>query len=82
MSNNIVGRRITKVRLMTPVELEREGWPANEKVTVLELDNGMVLWASCDVEGNGPGMIYGAKDGKLFVFLAKKLEEMFVIPSD
>ncbi|HNT25872.1 MAG TPA: hypothetical protein PKM21_16000 [Anaerolineales bacterium] len=81
MSNNIVGCRITKIRLMTQAELKREDWPANEKVTVLELDNGMALWASRDIEGNGPGMIFGAKAGKFFVFLKKKLEEMFVISS-
>lgn len=79
MSDSIVGHRIVKVRQMTRSELKREGWPANEKVTVLELDNGMSLWASRDIRGNGPGMIFGAKAGKFFVFLAKKLEEMFVI---
>jgi hypothetical protein len=53
-----VGRRIVLERAMTPEELEGEGWD-DRHGWALVLDNGNVLYASKDDEGNGPGAIFG-----------------------
>ena len=57
----IEGAKITKVRSMTNAEYEREYWDndANNPVYVLELDNGCVIFPSCDYEGNGGGALFG-----------------------
>ncbi len=57
---NFVGRRIVAVRAMTKDELAAEGWPPNETVPTLVLDDGTVLFPSRDEEGNGPGALFGA----------------------
>jgi hypothetical protein len=56
----LVGRRIVEVRAMSMRELEAEGWPPDETVPVLVLDNGAILFPSRDEEGNGPGALFGA----------------------
>jgi hypothetical protein len=56
----LVGRRIVEVRAMSARELEAEGWPPDETVSVLVLDNGAILFPSRDEEGNGPGALFGA----------------------
>jgi len=55
-----IGRRIVEVRAMSARELEAEGWPPDETVPVLVLDNGAILFPSRDEEGNGPGALFGA----------------------
>ena len=57
---DLVGRRIVEVRAMSAPELEAEGWPPDETVPVLVLDNGTLLFPSRDDEGNGPGALFGA----------------------
>lgn len=56
----LVGRRIVEMRAMSARELEAEGWPPDETVPVLVLDNGAILFPSRDEEGNGPGALFGA----------------------
>ena len=56
----ITGRRIVEVRQMSARELEAEGWPPDQTVPVLVLDNGAILFPSRDEEGNGPGALFGA----------------------
>lgn len=56
----LVGCRIVEVRSMRKRELETEGWPPDETVPVLVLDNGAILFPSRDEEGNGPGALFGA----------------------
>ena len=56
----LTGRRIVEVRTMSKRELEAEGWPPDETVPVLVLDNGTLLFPSRDEEGNGPGALFGA----------------------
>ncbi len=56
----ITGRRIVEVRAMSARELDAEGWPLDETVPVLVLDNGAILFPSRDEEGNGPGALFGA----------------------
>jgi hypothetical protein len=68
VTNGIVGRRIVAVRSMTPAELVDEGWPHEARVPAIVLDDGTVLYASRDDEGNGPGAIFGTSaDGGFYV---------------
>jgi hypothetical protein len=54
--DNLVGRTIQRVRLMTAGELARYGWQGEMSVC-LELDDGSVVYSSRDEEGNGPGCL-------------------------
>ena len=68
VTNGIVGCRIVAVRSMTPAELADEGWPHDARVPAIVLENGAVLYASRDSEGNGPGAIFGTSaDGGFYV---------------
>lgn len=69
---DLEGRTITKVRPMLEAEANREGWDWGwEGVCVLELDDGSIIYASRDDEGNGPGAIFGhGTDGKDFAIYA------------
>jgi hypothetical protein len=57
----IVGSKIVRVRPMTDKEAEQEGFDPNPHSApmVLELDNGQVIYALADEEGNGPGTLVG-----------------------
>jgi hypothetical protein len=56
----MIGKRIVKVRRMTNKEMKREGWEGCvHRPVVLVLDDGTLLYPSCDDEGNGPGAIFG-----------------------
>lgn len=71
----VVGRTITRVRLMTKAEVEKEGWTIGryDDPIVIELDDGAVLYASQDDEGNGPGVMFGtSKTGTPFRLLVPK----------
>lgn len=58
---------VKNIRLMTQSEMNTEGW-SGVRPTVLELDNGDILYASCDEEGNGPGCMFGTdKKGQGFI---------------
>ena len=57
MKDPLIGKKIVQMRPMTDEEMEAEGW--NQSTTVLVLDNGTLLYASMDPEGNGPGYIFG-----------------------
>ena len=56
----IKGRKIKAVRALTQKEMANLGW---DRVRVLPvgivLDDGTVLVASRDEEGNGPGAMFG-----------------------
>lgn len=66
----IRGSRIKKVRPMTKKEAAMEGWPEGEMA--IELDSGIVLYASSDEEGNGPGTFFGVtKEGDPFALCAR-----------
>lgn len=68
MSASLIGRKITKVRRMSPDELRREGWSIGSRSApvAVELDDGSVLYASEDDEGNGPGALFGVERGQSF----------------
>ena len=65
MKDPLIGKKIVKMRPMTDEEMEAEGW--TQSTTVLVLNDGTLLYASMDPEGNGPGYIFGiAPDGDSF----------------
>ena len=68
MSKDIVNRKIVSIREMTKKEASNESWDlSHESCRVLELDNGVKLYASRDYEGNGPGaLFYVTKKGDPF----------------
>jgi len=61
--SRIEGRKIVQVRPMTVQEMEAEGWDAEQESapSVMVLDNGTILFASSDEEGNGSGSIFGTQ---------------------
>lgn len=61
---NLVGRKIVEVRPMTKEERVKEGWDRGTMTIVL--DDGSVLYASRDEEGNGPGEIFGVNKDRHF----------------
>ena len=57
--NNLEGSKIVKIREMTKKEAENEYWDlSHDGCRVLELDNGIKLYASQDYEGNVPGALF------------------------
>ena len=70
MERNLIGLTIVDIRRMTEDELEGQGWDRREHAVVLEFDDGTLIYASQDEEGNGPGALFGTKDGEDFYVLA------------
>lgn len=70
LDDEVVGKKIVKVRPMTLKEKKSEGWDEDrrsERGVVIELEGGTKLYPSRDDEGNGPGVMFGAApDGKTF----------------
>jgi hypothetical protein len=61
----IDGLRIVGTRELTQTEVDNEIW--HTTTVALELENGSILYASQDPEGNGPGALFGQdKDGGCF----------------
>ncbi len=56
--DTIRGHKIVEIRQMTKDELKHEGWDERNEYALV-LDSGLVLYASRDIEGNGPGCIFG-----------------------
>lgn len=69
--SGLTGKRIVAVRRMTRKELAREGWhpPGWKMCVAIEVEGGIVLYASQDSEGNGPGTIYGCEGDVTFMVL-------------
>ena len=63
--DDLVGKMIVEVRLMTKKEMATECWNNDEPV-LLVLSDGTKLYPSADTEGNGPGCMFGTKNGKEF----------------
>ena len=63
--NNLEGAKIVKIREMTKKEANAEYWDLSHNgCRVLELDNGIKLYASQDYEGNGPGALFFTEKNK------------------
>lgn len=72
----IKGKRIVDVRLMTSGEMKSNGWDhcRNREPVVLVLDDGTLLFASADEEGNGPGALFGSDvKGSFTLFVTRKV---------
>lgn len=53
------GRRIVDIRVMSKDELDENGWDDFVPMPmVIQLDDGTLLYPSCDGEGNGPGVLF------------------------
>jgi hypothetical protein len=50
------GRTITAVSYLSAEEASEMGWYGRS--LAIELDNGVVIFASADDEGNGPGALF------------------------
>ncbi len=59
---NIIGETITDIRHMSIEEMRAEGWEDSpyRQPPLIVLGNGMRIYPSCDDEGNGPGVFFGA----------------------
>lgn len=53
--SNLVGKRVTQVRLATSHEMKKCGWEGQNPPTVFVLDGGFVFLPSKDGELNAPG---------------------------
>lgn len=54
----LLGRMITRVRLMTRKEMREKGWGDHgHQPVVIVLEDGSILYPARDPEGNGPGVI-------------------------
>jgi hypothetical protein len=65
-NNPMSGQRIKNVRHMTDAELAAEGWQraTHLRPVVLELENGVKLFAAADAQHRSPGVLLGrAPDG-------------------
>lgn len=65
------GRTILAVRWMTDKELRNEGWDDRGGGIAIDLNDGSILFASQDDEGNGPGALFA---------ISPKGEAVAVIP--
>ena len=61
----LIGKVIIEVRVMSKGEMAAEGWSGKEP-EILILNDGTKLYPSEDIEGNGPGCLFGIRDGKCF----------------
>lgn len=52
----MVGQRIKGVRWVSAAEADEYGW--EERPFEIELENGVLICASRDPEGNGPGALF------------------------
>ena len=52
----LVGRKIVKVRYLSPEETEEMGWYS--RPVVIQLDDGNIIYPSADDEGNDGGALF------------------------
>lgn len=60
----LVGLAIKDIRPMTPETLAHEGWEhhgSHSGGVEIILEDGSILYASADPEGNAPGALFGRK---------------------
>ncbi len=71
----LTGKVVKCVRKMSPVELEAEDWTPTEydQCNIIEFTDGTKIFASRDMEGNGPGALFGTNaKGKSFYVVAQE----------
>jgi hypothetical protein len=54
------GRKVVRVRYMTPNEAAELGW--DQCAPVIEFDDGSILYVACDEEGNNAGVMFVQND--------------------
>ena len=55
--NKLIGQKVKRIRRLSREEGEAEGW--DNPTTCIEFENGAIIYASRDEEGNGPGALFG-----------------------
>jgi len=70
---DLIGRKIVCIRPLSDEDRKLEGWEQTHGATsVIELDNGTLIYPSADDEGNGPGTLFGRdKKGNTFYVWSK-----------
>lgn len=73
--SDFVGKTIARIRPMTPQELQAECWEHDryQQATVIELNDGTLLYPSRDTEGNGPGALFGLVGGKQVLIMREEV---------
>lgn len=69
--NELIGKKIVKIRPMTRKEAEDNGWdyPLGSATSVIELEGGTVIIPSGDDEGNTAGTLFGSdKEGDFYIY--------------
>lgn len=56
-ADRLVGRTIVAISYMSDEEAQHMGWA--HRPVVMQLDDGSLLWASADDEGNDAGALFG-----------------------
>lgn len=63
--NKLIGKKVKNVRKMNRKEIQAEYW--DSPAVCIEFEDGTIIFASMDEEGNGPGSLFGqSKDGSSF----------------
>jgi uroporphyrinogen-III synthase len=55
---DLIGKKIVSISPMTKAAVEAMGWYCRTMPSKIELDDGTMIIAMRDEEGNGPGVIY------------------------
>ena len=61
--HSLIGRKVVQVRDMTQAELDNQGWGGDSNPQAIVFDDGSIVFASCDSEGNDAGCLF-AINGK------------------
>ena len=75
----ILGAKVVAIRPMSQKEADQEGFGFDRHGApmVLELDNGLTIYALADEEGNGPGTLVGRdRKGQSFYVTPERKTEM------
>jgi hypothetical protein len=71
--NQLIGRKIVCIRPISDKEKELESWDGSGCTSVIELDDGTLIYPSSDDEGNSGGTLFGkGKDGSTFYVWSKE----------
>ena len=67
----VIGQKIVNTRKMTRDELDRNGWDFEhvDSSLAIVLENGTLIFASRDDEGNGIGALFGEDSNKEAFYL-------------
>jgi hypothetical protein len=64
----LAGKRIKRVRMLTPDEVRSQDWGRRDEVLAIELEDGTLIFPAMDYEGNGPGALFAKDDrGNFYV---------------